>query len=58
MLNDEFDYVIDILKEERLIKEEVDIQEGRDDLINIAESIATDIVKLELKNNQGESFSW
>lgn len=56
LLNDEFDYVIDNLKEQGLIEEEAGIQEERDDLINIVGNIAQDIEKLELKNNQGEPF--
>ena len=56
LLNDEFDYVIDNLKEQGLIQEDVGIEEERDDLINIVGNIAQDIESLELKNNQGESF--
>ncbi|GEQ61680.1 DNA-binding protein [Vagococcus lutrae] len=56
LLNDEFDYVIDNLKEQGLIQDEASIKEERDDLINIAGNIANDIEKLELKNNQGEPF--
>ena len=56
LLNDEFDYVIDNLKEQGFIQEEAGIQEERDDLINIVGNIANDVEKLELKNNQGEPF--
>ena len=56
LLNDEFDYVIDSLKEQGLIKEEAGVQEERDDLINIVGNVFQDIEKLELKNNQGEPF--
>ena len=56
LLNDEFDYLIDNLKEQGLIQGEASIQEERDDLINIVGNIASDIEKLELKNNQGEPF--
>lgn len=56
LLNDEFDYVIDNLKEQGLIQEDVGIEEERDDLINIVGNIAQDIESLELQNNQGESF--
>ena len=57
LLSDEFDYVIDNLKEQGLIQEEVGIQEERDDLINIVGNIANDIEKLELKNHLGEIFN-
>ena len=56
LLNDEFDYVIDNLKEQGLIQEDVGVEEERDDLINIVGNISQDIESLELKNNQGESF--
>jgi single-stranded DNA-binding protein len=56
LLNDEFDYVIDNLKEQGLIKEDAGVEEDRDDLINIVGNIAQDIESLELQNNQGESF--
>ena len=56
LLNDEFDYVIDNLKEQGLIQEDAGVEEERDDLINIVGNIAQDIESLELKNNQGESF--
>ncbi len=56
LLNDEFDYVIDNLKEQGLIQEDVSIEEERDDLINIVGNISQDIESLELQNNQGESF--
>lgn len=56
LLSDEFDYMIDEMKEQGLIKEEASIKEERDDLINIVGNIANDVEKQELKNNQGESF--
>lgn len=56
LLSDEFDYLIDNLKEQGLIKEEAGIEEERDDLVNIVGNIFQDIEKLELKNNQGEPF--
>lgn len=56
LLSDEFDYMIDNLKEQGLITEEAGIEEERDDLINIVGNIANDVEKLELKNNQGEPF--
>lgn len=56
LLNDEFDYVIDNLKEQGLIQEDAGVKEERDDLINIIGNIAQDVESLELKNNQGESF--
>ena len=57
LLSDEFDYLIDNLKEQGLIKEEAGIEEERDDLINIVGNVANDIEKLELKNHQGEIFN-
>lgn len=56
LLSDEFDYMIDDMKEQGLIKEEAGIKEERDDLINIVGNVAQDIEKLELTNNQGEKF--
>lgn len=56
LLSDEFDYMIDNLKEQGLITEEAGIEEERDDLINIVGNIANDVEKLELKNNQREPF--
>lgn len=56
LLNDEFDYVIDNLKEQGLIQEDVGVEEERDDFINIVGNISQDIESLELQNNQGESF--
>lgn len=56
LLSDDFDYMIDDMKEQGLIKEEAGIREERDDLINIVGNIAQDVEKLELTNNQGERF--
>lgn len=39
LLSDEFDYLIDNLKEQGLIKEEAGIEEERDDLINIVGNV-------------------
>ena len=56
LLSDEFDYMIDDMKEQGLIIEEFGINEERDDLINIVGNIAQDVEKLEITNNQGEKF--
>lgn len=56
LLNDEFDYVIDNLKEQGLIQEDVGIEEERNDLINIVGNIAQNIERLEIQNHQGESL--
>lgn len=57
LLNDEFDYMIDNLKEQGMIMEEAGVKEERDDLINIIGNIFHDVEKLDLTNNQGEAFS-
>lgn len=56
LLSDDFDYMIDEMKEKGIIKEEAGIKEERDDLINIVGNIAHDVEKLDLRNNQGEKF--
>lgn len=56
LLSDEFDYLIDDMKEQGLINEQVGVEEERDDLINIVGNITKDIEILELKNNKGEEF--
>ena len=56
LLSDEFDYMIDDMKKQGLIKEEAGIKEERDDLINIVGNIAQDVETIEQTNNQGEKF--
>lgn len=56
LLSDEFDYLIDEMREQGLINEQAGVEEERDDLINIVGNITKDIEVLNLKNNQGEEF--
>ena len=56
LLSDEFDYLIDDMREQGLINEQAGVDEERDDLINIVGNITKDIEVLNLKNNQGEEF--
>ena len=56
LLSDEFDYMIDDMKEQGLVIEEVGIKEERDDLINIVGNITKEVEKIELTNNQGQKF--
>jgi single-stranded DNA-binding protein len=57
LLSDDFDYVIDDIKEQGLIKEEAGIEEERDDLINIVGNIANDVEVKDLVNNKGDFFT-
>lgn len=56
LLSDEFDYLIDEMREQGLINEQSGVEEERDDLINIVGNITKDIEILGLKNNKGEEF--
>lgn len=56
LLSDEFDYLIDEMREQGLINEQSGVEKERDDLINIVGNITKDIEVLNLKNNQGEEF--
>lgn len=56
LLSDEFDYLIDDMREQGLINEQTGVEEERDDLINIVGNLTKDIEVLNLKNNQGEEF--
>ena len=49
LLSDEFDYLIDEMREQGLINEQSGVEKERDDLINIVGNITKDIEVLSLK---------
>lgn len=56
LLNDEFDYMIDELRENGQLKENTAIQEEDNDLVNIVGNIVGDVEVVERENKNGESF--
>ena len=56
LLSDEFDYMIDEMKENGLIKESDKVEKENDNLINIIGNVAGDISIIDRKNIQGEVF--
>lgn len=56
LLNDEFDYLIDELRENGQIKESVAIEKEDNDLVNIVGNIVGEVETIERENNNGEAF--
>ena len=56
LLNDDFDYMIDDMKEQGKIVENTNELEEKDDLINLVGNIAGKVENLERENANGEKF--
>lgn len=56
LLNDDFDYMIDDMKEQGKIVENSNEIEEKDDLINLVGNIAGEVENLERENSNGEKF--
>lgn len=56
LLNDEFDYMIDELRENGQLKENAAIQEEDNDLVNVVGNIVGDVEVVERENKNGEPF--
>ena len=56
LLNDEFDYMIDELKENATIKDNDFVEKENDDLINIVGNVVGEVDVVEKKNRNGEMF--
>ena len=56
LLNDEFDYMIDELRENGQLKENATIQEEYNDLVNVVGNIVSDVEVVERENKNGEPF--
>ncbi len=56
LLNNEFDYMIDELRENGQLKENVTIQEEDNDLVNVVGNIVGDVEVVERENKNGEPF--
>ena len=56
LLNDEFDYMIDELKESGQIKENDAVEKENDDLINIVGNVVGEVDVVERQNKNGENF--
>jgi hypothetical protein len=56
LLSDDFDYMIDDMKEQGKIVENVSDIEEKDDLINLVGNIAGEVENLERENANGEKF--
>ncbi len=56
LLSDDFDYMIDDMKEQGKIVENTNELEEKDDLINLVGNIAGQVENLERKNANGEKF--
>lgn len=56
LLNDEFDYMIDELRENGQLKENATIQEEDNDLVNVVGNIIGDVEVVERENKNGEPF--
>ena len=56
LLNDEFDYMIDELRENGQLKENAAIQEEDNDLLNVVGNIVGDVEVVERENKNGELF--
>ncbi|EJP18905.1 hypothetical protein HMPREF1142_1810 [Peptostreptococcaceae bacterium AS15] len=56
LLNDEFDYMIDELKENGAIKDSEVVERENDDLVNIVGNIFGEVDVVENKNRNGETF--
>ena len=56
LLNDEFDYLINELRENGQIKESVAIEKEDNDLVNIVGNIVGEVETIERENKNGEAF--
>lgn len=56
LLNDEFDYMIDELRENGQLKENATIQEEDNNLVNVVGNIVGDVEVVERENKNGEPF--
>lgn len=56
LLNEEFDYIIEKLREQGQIKDFPYVQEEKDDLINIVANIVGEVDVVERENKNGEAF--
>jgi hypothetical protein len=56
LLNDEFDYMIDELKENGAIKDNDVVEKENDDLVNIVGNVVGEVDVVENKNRNGETF--
>ena len=56
LLNDDFDYMIDDMKEQGKIVENTNELEEKDDLINLVVNIADEVENLERENANGKKF--
>lgn len=56
LLHEEFDYMIDELREQGQIKDHPYVQEEKDDLVNIVGNIVGNVDVVERKNKNGEAF--
>lgn len=56
LLNEEFDYMIDELRESGQIKENASLEKEDNDLVNIVGNIVGDVEVVERENKNGEAF--
>ena len=56
LLNEEFDYMIDELRESGQIKENASLEKEDNDLVNIVGNIVGDVEIVERENKNGEAF--
>lgn len=56
LLNDEFDYMIDELRENGQLKESDSIEKENNDLINVVGNVVGDVEVVERENKNGETF--
>ena len=56
LLNDEFDYLIDELRENGQIKESASIEKEDDDLVNLVGNVIGEVETIERENKNGEAF--
>ncbi len=56
LLNEEFDYMIDELRESGQIKENETLEKEDNDLVNIVGNIVGDVEVVERENKNGEAF--
>lgn len=56
LLNDEFDYMIDELRENGQIKENASLEKEDNDLVNIVGNVVSEVEVVERENKNGEAF--
>lgn len=56
LLNNEFDYLIDELRENGQIKDSLEIEKEDNDLVNIVGNIVGEVEAIERENKNGEAF--